>query len=351
MRTCSLNPLPAVVAGMVLQSALTASFAAKADPVSWPDGFSVPQSTVSPDGRYGVLVPDAEHDVDRDGNRLVELATGKELAVIRAETGLEHMNHGGISPKWSPDGAGLLWTVGGKWCPRALVYLKLEDGKVAWQRELLHTAQQELLRRTRKAKPTAYAAAVKWNKGNGEAFPDDFTVDVNPVGEEARLPVRFLVALTSEPRWLPNMPAKAKLDSLLSGVFGQDGTIKWSGFKARANSWIDQCGATSVPKEWQDRFFARLRKEAPEAMAALSAHTAKRDSVPEWEFRTRGKYRAPDSFAMDVTVVFDSNPVPDAPGDPRWKVDTGFRWTPRCSPHGRAASTTMRKWCGGSSRC
>ena len=38
----------------------------------------------------------------------------------------------------------------------------------------------EILARTRNAKPAAYAAAVKKNKGNGSAHPDGFTVNLEP---------------------------------------------------------------------------------------------------------------------------------------------------------------------------
>jgi len=77
--------------------------------------------------------------------------------MIEAETGKAgFMNHGGIQPsRWSADGSLLLWEVAGKWSPRALVLLKIEDGKVKWQRNLLKTARQEILARTRKAAPAS----------------------------------------------------------------------------------------------------------------------------------------------------------------------------------------------------
>ena len=57
--------------------------------------FIVPKSSVSPDGRYGVLAPaDWDHFVD-DGkpqNKLVEMQSGRVLASINAETGLMQMN-------------------------------------------------------------------------------------------------------------------------------------------------------------------------------------------------------------------------------------------------------------------
>jgi hypothetical protein len=48
----------------------------------------------------------------------------------------------------------------GKWAFRALVLLKIESGEVKWQRDLLKQMQQEILARTRKAKPRKYAASI-----------------------------------------------------------------------------------------------------------------------------------------------------------------------------------------------
>ena len=125
--------------------------------------FIVPKSSVSPDGRYGVLAPaDWDHFVDNcePQNKLVEMQSGRVLAPINAETGLMQMNHGGILPaRWSANSSYLIWTVDGKWAFRALVLLKIENGEVKWQRDLLKQMQQEILARSRKAKPRKYAAA------------------------------------------------------------------------------------------------------------------------------------------------------------------------------------------------
>ena len=127
----------------------------------FPAGFAVPTSTLSPDKRYGVLAPaDFDHyDETKHQNKLVEVNTGRRLAVIDAEPGKAgFMNHGEIRPsRWSADSSFLLWEVGGKWSPRALVLLKIEDGKVKWQRNLLKMAQKAILTRTRKFLPKNFA--------------------------------------------------------------------------------------------------------------------------------------------------------------------------------------------------
>jgi len=126
------------------------------------DGFGVERSSLSPDKRYGVLVPaDFDHyDETKHQNKLVEVETGRTLALIDADTGKAGwMNHGNIQPsRWSADGSLLLWEVAGKWSPRALVLLKIENGKVKWQRNLLKMAQKEILARTRKFLPKNLSA-------------------------------------------------------------------------------------------------------------------------------------------------------------------------------------------------
>src|SRR6266513_932072 len=69
------------------------------------------------------------------------------------------MNHGVRQPpRCTADSSFLLWEVAGKWSPLALVLLKIEDGKVKWQRNLLKMAQQAILARTRKFLPKDFAA-------------------------------------------------------------------------------------------------------------------------------------------------------------------------------------------------
>ncbi len=175
--------------------------------------FATTMSILS-DKRYGVLAPDLDHydDAATDQNKLVEVKTGRVLAVIQAETGMVHMNHGGILPsRWSADGSLLLWKVDGKWCPRALVLLKIDNGEVKWQRNLLKTAQQEILARTRKASPKRYAAAKKQNAGNGSAYPDGFTVNVTDSDQgDAPLSLPLAISTALLRRWNP-IPKRSRI--------------------------------------------------------------------------------------------------------------------------------------------
>ena len=195
-----------------------------------PPGFTIPKITLSPDKRFGVLVPDEKRYDAGEKNKLVEVRTGRILAVIAGEPGMERMNHGGVDPtRWSADGALLLWHVEGKWFPRALVLIKLNNGKVQWQLDLMKASQGEILARARKASPAKYAAARKENAGNGSAYPDGFTVDVTTDGDEetsVALPLRVHVTLTSNPKGLDDIPANARLNATLEAEVGPDGKFK-----------------------------------------------------------------------------------------------------------------------------
>lgn len=198
----------------------------------FPKNFAVAKNSVSPDGRYGVLVPTDWENYDENGkpqNRLVEVKTGKVLATIQAETGLMHMNHGGVLPsRWSPDGGYLLWSVDGKWTPRAIVLLKIEDGQVKWQRNLLGLNQKEILARTRKAAPGKYAAAKRENRGNGSHYPEGFTINVSVKGDDntpLQLPLAIHVQLEADPKAVEGYPEKANVTSEMETTIGADGNL------------------------------------------------------------------------------------------------------------------------------
>jgi hypothetical protein len=234
MKFTPTSPLP-----LLLGALLTLATADLSRAADWPPGFSVPESTLSPTRQFGVLVPDEDHyREDRPQNKLVEVATGRVLAVIQAETGMVQMNHGGISPKWSADGSLLYWKVEGKWFPRALVLLKIAEGAVLWQTNLLKEAQKATLARTLAARPKAYAAAKKENRGNGSAYPDGFTIEVTtPVDEEkpVALPLAVHAELTSNPKGIEDYPKAARLDSRLEGTVDPKGKFTVTKFSAGTN--------------------------------------------------------------------------------------------------------------------
>jgi hypothetical protein len=205
----------------------------------FPEGFGVEKSSVSPDGRYGVLVPlDFDHfDENEHENKLVEIKTGRSLAVIDGGTGKAgFLNHSGIAPsRWSSDGSYLLWKVYGKWSPRALVLLEINNGKLQWQRNLLKLMQQEILARTRKADAKSYAAAKKRNAGSaGDYYPEGFTIDVIAEGEAEAplsLPLNLRAELTSNPKAIEDFPKDAEVNTELEASIDASGKLTVKNFK------------------------------------------------------------------------------------------------------------------------
>lgn len=257
----------------ILLSTMGACFAANI-----PKGYLVPPKTYSPDHRYGVTVPIFGEEQEEIANSLIELKTGRIIAPINSTfTGWNRQNRGGVLPsRWSPHGALLLWEVEGRWSPYALTLLSIENGRVKWQRNLLELAQQSILVRTRKAAPQKYAAAKKWNKGNGAAFPDGFTVNVRAEGDKERggpeedvkgkpvsLPLKIHAELTSNPKGLDSYPKEAQLDAELDAVVDEQGHFTVSHFRLRdrpfpnatASSWLEltnPSAAAKAPAEYGD---------------------------------------------------------------------------------------------------
>lgn len=183
----------------------------------------VSPDSISPNKEYGVTVPASE----KGFNQLVLVKSGKVLATIQGNFALARMNHQAIEPsRWSTDSSTLLWIVSGKWSPWALTLVHIDNGAVKWQLDILKTAQQETLKRTKAAEPKKYAAAMKENTGNGSAYPDGFTIDVRIEGQETDpivFPLKVYANLTSNPKEEENYPKKAQLDSQLDGLVSQDG--------------------------------------------------------------------------------------------------------------------------------
>lgn len=205
-----------------------------------PAGYKILDITLSPDHRYGVTVPDI--DTPNPQNSLVEVATGRVLAVIQADAGYESANHNSVLPsRWAKDDSLLLWEVEGKWFDVALVLLKVQNGAVAWQLDLLKAGQQAILARTKQANPKKYLMAKEENQGSGSAYPEGFTVDVVAAGDQnetSSLPLKIHAFLTSNPK---GIEGHTNLDSRLEAVVDKNGKFRVTNFhlgtKPPARSW------------------------------------------------------------------------------------------------------------------
>jgi hypothetical protein len=206
--------------------ALAAVLFAGGRAAAWPAGFDVLPGSRSPDGTLAVLAPDAAHA--KDGarqNQLVEIGTGKLLATIAADTVFEHQNHVDAAPRWSADGALLVWYADGKWGSYVFVLLRLDHGRVVAQIDVRGRAVAGALAAVRAAHPKGYAAAKEAGRGEGRWFRDGFAVDVRPATDETTLPLPIAITLTSNPKALDDYPAAAWIEGKMTGVVGVDGKV------------------------------------------------------------------------------------------------------------------------------
>ena len=199
----------------------------------------LPESTLSPNRRYGVTVPvyyfDDTYDVS---NNLVEVKTGRVLTPIRAEVGYERrLNFLEVGPtRWSKDSSILLWEVNGKWMDTALVLIKIKNGEAAWQLDILKTAQKAILDRTKKASPKTYLAVKGDGSGYGSAYPDGFTVPVSVLGK-LDFPITIHADLTANPKGIENYPYN--LDSQLDGIVDENGKFTVIHFELTARKGVE----------------------------------------------------------------------------------------------------------------
>ena len=205
-----------------------------------PPEYVVLRCTISPDGRFGVLVPkleELEHleMTYRPQNQVIELATGNVIAVIRTDwVGPTRQNHGGVLPaRWSSDDSLLLWQVDGKWFRAAVVLLKFSNGKLQWQSDITRAAHAECLLRTRRAEPKLYARAMADNVRDGQAYPDGFSIQVSVVGD-LKLPLQIRATLTSNPKAFED---PALLESSLVGLIDSEGRFQVSDFTVGRGLW------------------------------------------------------------------------------------------------------------------
>jgi hypothetical protein len=226
-----------MIARKAILVAITAQIALTAEAQNTPKGFVVPKCTISPDGRFGVTVPvlDQHADSENPKNSVIDLKTGKTIAVIKTKWAAWNvMGHGGVLPsRWSPDGSLLLWEVEGKWFRDAVVLLKFNKSALEWQCDITALAHREILERTKHDAPDKYAKAKKANAGSGSAYPEGFTIEVVALDPIA-FPVNVRAALTSDPKQIEGFP---QLGSELSGTVDKYGKFVVADFHLKAGAY------------------------------------------------------------------------------------------------------------------
>jgi len=202
-----------------------------------PKDCEIPELSLSPDHKLGVVVPDYlkfdESGKKMPPNTLVDVASGKVLATLQGEVGNLHESNMDLAPSWSQDGSILIWGFHGKWTFLTVDVLKIEDGAVKWQTNLLERAQKEILARTKKADPKRYA---KKKEERGNTYTEGFAIELifSPEPEPypwspvkfSKLPLKFVVTLTSDPKDADESTVKSELEGQIDG----NGKVTFSHF-------------------------------------------------------------------------------------------------------------------------
>ena len=224
--------LPAVHRLLGTLALCAASLSLRAD---IPAGCRIMDGSASPDGSLAVLEPagDAAQggELAKMRNQIIDTKSLTVIGAIEGVPGMKQMNHGGASARWSAKGDMLLWHVDGKWGPRTATFVRLKDGRIASQIDVVKAGYDEMLKRAKKAHPKTYAAAKEHNEGSGPALPDGFAASVSlkdlPETGTPPFPVELVVTMTANPKGIEDFPAEADLEGFLFGKLDADLKIKW----------------------------------------------------------------------------------------------------------------------------
>jgi uncharacterized protein YecT (DUF1311 family) len=93
----------------------------------WPDSGVVHQHSTSPDGQYGIVVPESEEATS--DSFLVNLKTHKLLGKIKDADYFERQNHRDLAVDWAPDSSGCVLTYQGRFGFDVILLLELNGSQ------------------------------------------------------------------------------------------------------------------------------------------------------------------------------------------------------------------------------
>ena len=224
-----------------------------------PSGFSIQPGTLSPDRMYGVIAPDWQHynENSQSQNQLVNVRDGSVLATMKTETFVADpngstRNHVYVDSSWSSDGSVLAWVVSGRWVPFYYTLFKVGEGSVVWQSDILKTAEQEILDKTKAAVPSNYASATEWNHGGDRYNPNGFMINIEAPQKGFSLPLKLRVSLTSNPKKISNVPPNSWVESSMNATIQSDGTVSFSDFQVDRAEQVNPVVANSAIVETKE---------------------------------------------------------------------------------------------------
>ena len=189
-------------------------------------GSKVLASTLSPDGRLGVVIPPPLSEADVP-IRVVAMSDQKEVTQIIAPYEGQYVRGRGIQCRWSADSRTFLLAFPGKWSLSLVVLGHLKEGKRDWQLDLREYALNRLLKLTREGSPKAFASKQS-----------NFVVYYEIQGGPGPLvfPIKFRTMLTSDPSYskLPekvDAPVPKVLESVLDLEVDERGHVHDRSFR------------------------------------------------------------------------------------------------------------------------
>ena len=120
---------------LLLGLSLNIALSEQAANVDWPDGYIVYESTASPDGRYGVLVPTMEawenDESLSEANYLADVQSHRVLGKIDKLDYFAHQNHRGLAVFWAPQSSVCVVENDGRYGADSISALEINESSFA----------------------------------------------------------------------------------------------------------------------------------------------------------------------------------------------------------------------------
>jgi len=274
------------------------------------------------------------------------------------------MQWGKMEAVWSRDSSMLCWIFPDKWFPESYLALKLRDGKLAWQVELMKLAQREILARTEAAAPVNFAAVKLENAGWGSAYPEGFTIYVVEPQKGFVPPLVCEVSLTSDPKGSDDEPDENGVLAWLTLAVAADGSVSFSNFRVKPGHLSDgeagkvkaatvSCSLIGTDKGKGLLFSGMGSKDGRFALGWTVRPVKNGDEPVDWsrwdptdpdkllrhyDWQSYGLQPPPPYQAVDFVIDLQTRVTADLPTDNAywpWKRDCQMVTAWRAGPDGR----------------
>jgi len=113
----------------------------------WPGDFVVEKDSISPDGRYGILIPSIESPVGEnfgEVNYLADIKEHKVLGRVQDAQYSENANHANLKTSWVPDSRLCVLEYQTRYGIHSIVVLEVEAGALVRQSSIAEPALKEI---------------------------------------------------------------------------------------------------------------------------------------------------------------------------------------------------------------